>query len=589
MAKQIINIGASANDGTGDPLRNAFDKANDNFTELYFALGSSTNAEVLFDQNGAFDLVGKPHKISFLHDTEESLLALSPSTYHGSIGHAHDTGALYYAHGEWRKVLTDTSAGAVTNYSDPLNNIVYSTNITNSETVDYVLKSNADGTYTWVAQSGGGGSSTIIGLSDTPSSFGTAGQALVVNSNADGLVFDDISGGGGSYADSDVDAHINVSGASENDILSWNGTDYSWISQSGGGTYNDNAVSAHLNVSSASENEVLQWNGSDFAWTALSGGGGSTAMADITDTTITNPQSDDILKYFGSDGTWRNVTFTPTYLNISEQPAGVSDKALFENSFLNATTVLKVTNNGSSSYRFDQYGTADNPTIYVKAGTTVGFDLTGAGGAVHPFVIQTAAGSDYNEGLVALDLGVYYEGSAANAGIGGALFWKIPAGISGNYRYICQAHSSMVGTIVIEPAAGNSGSGGGGSLSRATESEQATSLNAGSSTNLSFANLGISYALYTCQVDAPCWVRIYSDTASRTADASRTQGEDPPEGGGVIAEFIATQSGTTEFKVTPAIYGYVDDSETTVPVTVTNIDSGTATITVSLTGLVLES
>jgi plastocyanin len=589
MAKQIINIGASANDGTGDPLRNAFDKANDNFTELYFALGSSTNAEVLFDQNGAFDLVGKPHKISFLHDTEESLLALSPSTYHGSIGHAHDTGALYYAHGEWRKVLTDTSAGAVTNYSDPLNNIVYSTNITNSETVDYVLKSNADGTYTWVAQSGGGGSSTIIGLSDTPSSFGTAGQALVVNSNADGLVFDDISGGGGSYADSDVDAHINVSGASENDILSWNGTDYSWISQSGGGAYNDNAVSAHLNVSSASANQVLQWDGSDFAWAALSGGGGSTAMADITDTTITNPQSDDILKYFGSDGTWRNVTFTPTYLNISEQPAGVSDKALFENSFLNATTVLKVTNNGSSSYRFDQYGTADNPTIYVKAGTTVGFDLTGAGGAVHPFVIQTAAGADYNEGLVALDLGVYYEGSAANAGIGGALFWKIPAGISGNYRYICQAHSSMVGTIVMEPAAGNSGGGGGGSLSRATESEQATSLNAGSSTNLSFANLGISYALYTCQVDAPCWVRIYSDTASRTADASRTQGEDPPEGGGVIAEFIATQSGTTEFKVTPAIYGYVDDSETTVPVTVTNIDSGTATITVSLTGLVLES
>ena len=588
MAKQIINIGASANDGTGDPLRNAFDKANDNFTELYFALGSSTNAEVLFDQNGAFDLVGKPHKISFLHDTEESLLALSPSTYHGSIGHAHDTGALYYAHGEWRKVLTDTSAGAVTNYSDPLNNIVYSTNITNSETVDYVLKSNADGTYTWVAQGGGGGSSTIIGLSDTPSSFGTAGQALVVNSNADGLVFDDISGGGGSYADSDVDAHINVSGASENDILSWNGTDYSWISQSGGGAYNDNAVSAHLNVSSASANQVLQWDGSDFAWAALSGGGGSTAMADITDTTITNPQSDDILKYFGSDGTWRNVTFTPTYLNISEQPAGVSDKALFENSFLNATTVLKVTNNGSSSYRFDQYGTADNPTIYVKAGTTVGFDLTGAGGAVHPFVIQTAAGADYNEGLVALDLGVYYEGSAANAGIGGALFWKIPAGISGNYRYICQAHSSMVGTIVIEPAAGNSG-GGGGSLSRATESEQATSLNAGSSTNLSFANLGISYALYTCQVDSPCWVRIYSDTASRTADASRTQGEDPPEGGGVIAEFIATQSGTTEFKVTPAIYGYVDDSETTVPVTVTNIDSGTATITVSLTGLVLES
>jgi len=35
MAKQTINIGTTANDGTGDPLRTAFDKVNDNFTELY--------------------------------------------------------------------------------------------------------------------------------------------------------------------------------------------------------------------------------------------------------------------------------------------------------------------------------------------------------------------------------------------------------------------------------------------------------------------------------------------------------------------------------------------------------------------------
>lgn len=35
MAKQVINIGTIANDGTGDPLRDAFDKANDNFNELY--------------------------------------------------------------------------------------------------------------------------------------------------------------------------------------------------------------------------------------------------------------------------------------------------------------------------------------------------------------------------------------------------------------------------------------------------------------------------------------------------------------------------------------------------------------------------
>ena len=35
MAKLNINIGSTANDGTGDDLRTAGDKINDNFTELY--------------------------------------------------------------------------------------------------------------------------------------------------------------------------------------------------------------------------------------------------------------------------------------------------------------------------------------------------------------------------------------------------------------------------------------------------------------------------------------------------------------------------------------------------------------------------
>lgn len=35
MSKQVIDIGTTANDGTGDTLRDAFDKVNDNFTESY--------------------------------------------------------------------------------------------------------------------------------------------------------------------------------------------------------------------------------------------------------------------------------------------------------------------------------------------------------------------------------------------------------------------------------------------------------------------------------------------------------------------------------------------------------------------------
>lgn len=40
MAKQVINIGATANDGTGDTLRVAFGKMNSNFNELYVYVGN---------------------------------------------------------------------------------------------------------------------------------------------------------------------------------------------------------------------------------------------------------------------------------------------------------------------------------------------------------------------------------------------------------------------------------------------------------------------------------------------------------------------------------------------------------------------
>ena len=44
MAKQNINVGTKANDKAGDPLRTAFTKINDNFTELYTLTGGTSTA-----------------------------------------------------------------------------------------------------------------------------------------------------------------------------------------------------------------------------------------------------------------------------------------------------------------------------------------------------------------------------------------------------------------------------------------------------------------------------------------------------------------------------------------------------------------
>lgn len=54
MVQQVIDVGSSASDGTGDPLRNAFTKINDNFTELY----STVDNEGLTYGNVASNVTG---------------------------------------------------------------------------------------------------------------------------------------------------------------------------------------------------------------------------------------------------------------------------------------------------------------------------------------------------------------------------------------------------------------------------------------------------------------------------------------------------------------------------------------------------
>ena len=68
MARQTINIGSSPNKGDGDPLRTAFDKINDNFTELY-ARDLNTDAQTL-------TLVGNTLSIS---DGNSVTLNISPT------------------------------------------------------------------------------------------------------------------------------------------------------------------------------------------------------------------------------------------------------------------------------------------------------------------------------------------------------------------------------------------------------------------------------------------------------------------------------------------------------------------------------
>ena len=74
MAQQNINIGSAANDGTGDPLRTAFDKINDNFTEIY---GATTEANDILEDStpqlgGDLDVNGR--RITSARSNEDIIL-----------------------------------------------------------------------------------------------------------------------------------------------------------------------------------------------------------------------------------------------------------------------------------------------------------------------------------------------------------------------------------------------------------------------------------------------------------------------------------------------------------------------------------
>ena len=254
------------------------------------------------------------------------------------------------------------------------------------------------GDNTWATVSGGS-------ASDSFATIAVAGQSSVI-------------------ADSSTDTLTLVAGS--NITITTNaGTDTITIAAAGGGTASDSfatiAVAGQSNVVADSATDTL---------TIAAGTGISITTDAGTDT----------------------VTITSTVAAGATAFTGLSDAAglTVDKFYLPAITRLDVTANGITAYRFDQYGTTDDPTIYAINGTTIAFNLAGLAGS-HPFLIQTGAGAPYDTGLVHVTTaGVVTTGSAAQGMTSGTLYWKIPEAISGGYRYQCQSHAGMVGSISIK-------------------------------------------------------------------------------------------------------------------------------------------
>jgi len=172
-------------------------------------------------------------------------------------------------------------------------------------------------------------------------------------------------------------------------------------------------------------------------------------------------------------------------------------------------------------------------------------------------------------------------GDLPNAGTYHGMFAHVHATGKGYF-----AHS---GSWVELANAADVGGGGGSSLQSRADKVGTTPSLANDATN----NLDITgfkgYALLSITTDKAAWVRIYSNGASRTADASRLETADPSPDAGVIAEVITT--GAETVLMSPSAMGFNMEATptTTIPCAVTNKSGSAGTVVVTLNILQLEA
>ncbi len=113
-----------------------------------------------------------------------------------------------------------------------------------------------------------------------------------------------------------------------------------------------------------------------------------------------------------------------------------------------------------------------------------------------------------------------------------------------------------------------------------------SSIAAGADGNVDITNGYKVYTLFKIKTSVASWVRVYCDAAKRTADASRSLGNDPLPGSGVIAE-VLTSTENEEVLITPGIMGFNNDNPRVnkIYLAINNRTGSATAVTVTLTVL----
>ena len=490
MAKQNLNVGSAANDGTGDTLRDGAIKINSVIDEIYASLGNDTNLQIG---------INAPLDGQVLR-------------WNGSI----------FAEGHFDRLSADLNVGEFKIVSEDSGNIVIEPNATG----DIDFKAGSQGSRK-VYIDGDDGYLKYVGDYADVASFPAAADHHGMFAHAHDPGNGYFAHGGnwirlldvndGISALTDVDTTVN-GGPSDGQVLKWNATNTAWEpandedSGTGGGTTQNlfETINADTGTTTASAaNDTLIIAGGTNISTTITG---DTVTIDMTGAlgdpdqnvfvtfgadngTRTATTTTDTINFVGGTGietnlNANNLTFTNTSPNVVQNvlqtindsvggsytatsstdeftitgSAAISTSLAGSTLTIDQTTAYKLpsasegqniiygvnqwdavaspalnivfTASSNSDYTLNGAGFSGqtDPTIYVYRGFTYRFENNAPS---HPLEIRVSNGGAAVSGVTGNQMGIQY--------------WTVPHSLSAGttYVYQCTVHSNMVGNIVV--------------------------------------------------------------------------------------------------------------------------------------------
>ena len=232
--------------------------------------------------------------------------------------------------------------------------------------------------------------------------------------------------------------------------------------------------------------------------------------------------------------------------------------------------------------------------ILSATGATVGSAVTIADYGIHATGVVTATGFvGSGANLTALPAGNL---TGTLPAIDGSNLLNVTASGTGIVIEDNEVNVGSAVTVDFGPGLDVEFSAGVATVTSSGGSLQARTIVSGATTSIPSMGIGHTdiigfkaYGLMKVGLSTAGWIRLYTDSTSRTNDSGRSVGEDPSVGSGVIAEVVTTGISTQQLISPFTVGGNMDEPATTkIYASIKNLSDSTQSISANLTILQLE-